>query len=69
MLKQPANILQKPISMVKNELRKTSGINELSKINPLKDIPLNIPATPQQAAIKAAKLAIKYAKKAIDLGR
>ena len=58
-------MLKKPVNMIKNEVMKVSGIQEISKINPLKYIPLKIPATPMQALMSGVKLA----KKVIDLGR
>jgi hypothetical protein len=51
--------------MIKNEIGKVSGIQEISKINPLKYIPLSILTTP----IQAVMLGLKLAKKVIDLGR
>ncbi len=55
--------------MIKNEVKKVSGIQEISKINSLKYIPLSIPVTPMQAVVKVAKTVVKLAKKAVDLGR
>ena len=62
---QVKSMLKKPVNMIKNEVMKVSGIQEISKINPLKYIPLKIPATPMQALMSGVKLA----KKVIDLGR
>jgi hypothetical protein len=62
-------MLKKPVNMIKNEVMKVSGIQEISKINPLKYIPLSIPTTPMQAVVKVAKTVVKLAKKGIDLGR
>lgn len=69
LLKQPLNILKKPLNEVKKELNNKSGYDEIKKSNPLSNIPLNIPATPQQALIEIGKVAVKYVKKVIDLGR
>ena len=66
---QVKSMLKKPVNMIKNEVKKVSGVNELSKINPLKYIPLSIPATPMQAVVKVAKTVVKLAKKSVDLGR
>jgi hypothetical protein len=63
--RQVKSMLKKPVNMIKNEVMKVSGIQEISKINPLKYIPLKIPATPMQAVM----LGVKLAKKVIDLGR
>jgi sugar-specific transcriptional regulator TrmB len=62
---QVKSMLKKPVNMIKNEVMKVSGVHELSKINPLKIIPLSIPVTPMQAVM----LGVKVAKKVIDLGR
>jgi hypothetical protein len=51
--------------MIKNEVIEVSGVNELSKINPLKSISLSIPTTPMQAV----KAGVRLAKKVIDFGR
>lgn len=66
---QVKSMLKKPVRIIKKEVKKVSGLNELSKINPLKYIPLSIPATPMQAVVKVAKTVVKLAKKKVDLGR